>query len=151
VFKALGDRHAGVRRSAVRLTEKFLADRPAFGTILAKLGKDADAQVRLQVAYSLGAWRDPRAGLVLGALALEHADDRHLVAAVMSSVDKDNVGEIVFVVFGANSPPESLTQPLIATVTALDDSSALTQLLTRTITPDKERRFTPWQMSALAT
>src|SRR5262249_19150340 len=39
---------------------------------------------------------------------------------------------------------------LIATVTALDDSSALTKVLTRSITPDKERRFAPWQMSAMA-
>jgi putative membrane-bound dehydrogenase-like protein len=150
VETALGDRSAGVRRHAVRLAAQFVADKPQLGAALAKLIEDADAQVRLQAAYSLGAWRDPRAGQALAALALKRADDRHLVAAVMSSVSDDNVAGILSAVLAEKSPPDSLAQPLIGTVAALRDKKSLATILTRLTTPDKEGRFAAWQMTALA-
>ncbi len=58
VTKALADANPGVRRQAIRLAEKFLTEKPELGTALARLMGDADAQVRMQVAYSLGASRD---------------------------------------------------------------------------------------------
>jgi HEAT repeat protein len=53
VISALADAHPGVRRHAVRLAERFLPS-PAVRRALASLVDDADAQVRLQVAYTLG-------------------------------------------------------------------------------------------------
>jgi putative membrane-bound dehydrogenase-like protein len=150
VLKALGDRHAGVRRQAVRLSGQLVAGKPELGAALSKLTEDADAQVRLQAAYSLGAWRDPQTGQALAALALKHEDDRHLVAAVMSSVHKDNGADVLAAVVAGKSPPESLLQPLLGTVTALDDKSALAKVLRRITTADKEGNFAAWQMSALA-
>jgi putative membrane-bound dehydrogenase-like protein len=82
---ALHDRHPGVRRHAARLSETFLAGNPALGERLAGLADDLDPQVRMQVAYTLGEWDDPRAGHALGRMALRYAEDPYLTAAVMSS------------------------------------------------------------------
>ena len=46
---------------------------------------DPDAYVQMQLAYSLGEWHDPRAGKALGQLAVRHAKDNYLLAAVLSS------------------------------------------------------------------
>ena len=78
ILGALADKHAGVRRHAVRLSEKFLAQSPELGEALLRLLEDPDAQVRLQVAYSLGAWQDVRAGRALAVLALRHVEDAYL-------------------------------------------------------------------------
>ena len=85
VIRGLADEHPGVRRHAVRLSESLVAASPPLGDALLKMAADPDAQVRLQLAYSLGEWNDPRAGRVLARLALEGADDRYLAAAALSS------------------------------------------------------------------
>jgi putative heme-binding domain-containing protein len=84
VRRALQDEHAGVRRQALRLSET-LAERPAelLAAIMA-LADDPDLAVRQQVAYTLGEWRDPVAGVALARL-LRANDDRFVRAAAMSS------------------------------------------------------------------
>jgi putative membrane-bound dehydrogenase-like protein len=150
VRQALSDASSGVRRQAARLSERFVTDNQQVGAALVKLSQDADAQVRLQTAYSLAAWRDPRAGRALAALALKHADDRHLVAAVMSSAHKDNVAEMLAAVFAEKSPPEMLTRPLIGMVTALGDEKAKSLVLDRITSQDGNGGFAAWQMTAVA-
>ena len=63
---ALSDPHPGVRRHAVRVSESLLSTHPAVGEALLKLEQEDDPHVRMQVAYSLGEWDDPRAGRFLG-------------------------------------------------------------------------------------
>jgi putative membrane-bound dehydrogenase-like protein len=152
VRAALRAGHAGVRRHAVRLAEKFLADQPDLGTAIAQLGDDRDAQVRLQVAYSLGAWRDAKAGPALAALALKHPDDRHLTAAVLSSVRKENVADVVAAVFAAKPPPDSLVEPLVELVAAYGDKEALAKMLAAIDLSRVDRPGYPdsWQMNAVA-
>jgi putative membrane-bound dehydrogenase-like protein len=150
VRKALADQHPGVRRHAVRLAEKLLTEDPELGPAIAKLTEDADAQVRLQVAYSLGAWRDAKAGPALAALALKHADDPHLVAAVLSSVNKENLAEVLAVVFAAPTPSASLLRPLLEVAMALGEKQALARVVARITTADAKGSFAAWQMTALA-
>jgi len=85
VLTALADEHPGVRRHAVRLSEPLLASHQAVGEALLGLVDDPDPQVRLQLAYSLGEWDDPRAARALARLAMRDAGEPYLVAAVMSS------------------------------------------------------------------
>ena len=54
VRQALKDAHAGVRRHAVRLCEGRFREAPALGDALLALVEDAEPQVRLQLAYTLG-------------------------------------------------------------------------------------------------
>jgi putative membrane-bound dehydrogenase-like protein len=150
VRQALEDSQPGLRRHAVRLAEKFLADNPGLGDAVAKLTEDVDAQVRLQAAYSLGAWRDAKVGPALAALALKHADDPHLVAAVLSSVNKENLADVLAEVFAAPTPSASLVRPLLEVATALGEKQAVATVLARITTADPKGNFAAWQMTALA-
>src|SRR5262249_41373932 len=105
VLRALRDAHPGVRRHALRLSEPFLAKNPTLGEALAALADDADAQVRMQLAYTLGEWEDPRAGALLGRLALRDGGDLLFLAAVMSSVNEANLDGVLVAVMGRGAKP----------------------------------------------
>ncbi len=146
VRQALADPHPGVRRTAARLSEPFLANpervripaNPALTGVAAaqnvsrldelsftqltealrRLTNDPNASVRFQLALSLGEWNDPRAGTALGNLAL--AGDTWTRAAVFSSAARQP-GEILKVILAApltNGEPGRLIGPLIATAAA---------------------------------
>ena len=85
VIRGLADEHPGVRRHAVRLSESLVGFSPPLGEALLKRVDDEDAQVRLQLAYSLGEWPDARAGKALVKLAAHDAKDPYMTAAVLSS------------------------------------------------------------------
>ena len=85
VAHALRDEHAGVRREAVRLSERFANTEPALLDEVIRRATDAEAAVRQQVAYTLGEWKDANAGLALIPL-LRAGEDRFVRAAAMSSV-----------------------------------------------------------------
>lgn len=152
VQRAMNDRHAGVRRHAVRLAEKHLATSPSLGEALIARVDDRDAQVRLQVASTLGAWRDPRAGLNLAALLLTHGTDPYLTTTVLSSTNAENVGDVLVGVFGTDggkAAPEGVLARLLAVVAALGDRAALTTVINQITTPPNGR-FTAGQTAALA-
>jgi putative membrane-bound dehydrogenase-like protein len=152
VVKALSDSHPGVRRHAVRQAEKRLASSQELAAELPKRVEDPDAQVRLQLAYTLGEWRDPRAGQALAALALRYGDDPFLLAAVLSSVHTGTIGEVLTGVFAGRpgmAPPEELVQRLLGVATALGDQKTLPRIL-REVTTPRDGRFTPRQMAAVA-
>src|SRR5262249_10686004 len=130
VRAVLADPHPGVRRHAVRLAEAFLKSDPGLGSRLAKLAEDRDAQVRLQVACTLGEWRDRRAAGPLAALALAHAGDPHLVAAVLSSLHSDNLGGVLTAVLAARAPSPELARRLLDLAVSTE-STALPAALER--------------------
>jgi putative membrane-bound dehydrogenase-like protein len=136
VRKALADPDAGVRRHAVRLAEKHLEVADA----LPKLVADPDAQVRLQLAFTLGAWRDPRVGQALVELAGNHPKDAFLVSAVLSSVNAANVGDVLAGTLARGSPPPVLVQRLLAVAVAVGDKEMLTKGL-RAVSAMKEGRY----------
>jgi putative membrane-bound dehydrogenase-like protein len=145
VRKALADSDAGVRRHAVRLTEKHLE----VAEMLPKLVADPDAQVRLQLALTLGNWRDPRAGKALAELAAQHAEDGFLVSAVLSGVNAANVADVLTGVLDRKSPPTGLVQKLVGVAAAVGDQATLTQAL-RPVTAMREGKYAMWQFTALA-
>ena len=88
--QALADSHAGVRRHAVRLAEPMLTQAGQLGPQLLKLADDPDAQVRMQLAYTLGESDDPRAGAALGGPGRRGRRRSYLTAAVLSSSTRSN-------------------------------------------------------------
>ncbi len=149
---ALRDAHPGVRRHAVRLCEGRLTQTPALGRELLKRVDDVDPHVRLQLAYTLGEWDDPRAGDALGQLALRDAGDRYLAAAMLSSANRKNLERVLLAVLkgeGKSPPPASLLESLLRLANALGDTKALAALLKTVGTPERDR-YAPWQFSALA-
>jgi putative membrane-bound dehydrogenase-like protein len=150
--QALADPHPGVRRHAVRLCEGQLQQSPELGDALVKLTGDADAHVRMQLAYTLGEWTDARAGDALGQLALRDAGDRYLTAAVMSSVNRKNLDRVLLTVMKGSDrtpPPAALVEGLLRMANALGDNKAMTRLLAAVGTPEKGK-YAPWQFTVLA-
>ena len=150
--RALSDRHAGVRRHAVRLAESRLKEAAGQGTDLLALLKDPDAQVRLQLAFTLGMWRDPRAGAALASLLRTYADDPYLTAAALSSMSPSNVAAVLGEFFQDQQdkePARRVVGPLLAMAVALGDQKDLARILVR-VTAPAEGRYAQWQMAALA-
>jgi len=68
VLSELKDMHPGVRRHAVRLSGAVSEPNRGGRSGLLPLVADPDAQVRMQMAYTLGEWDDPHGGDALGKL-----------------------------------------------------------------------------------
>ena len=83
VLGALADAHPGVRENVLRIAE--MRATPEIIAAAAKLVDDPDAKVRLQLAFTLGEWKDPRAGEALARLAARDDAEPFMLAAVMSS------------------------------------------------------------------
>ena len=76
LLRAMQDAHPAVRRHAVRLAEPLVGGAStALKQQLLALGEDADANVQMQLLYSLGEWNDPDAAKLLGQLLVKHAAD----------------------------------------------------------------------------
>ncbi|MFO0877289.1 MAG: neutral/alkaline non-lysosomal ceramidase N-terminal domain-containing protein [Gemmataceae bacterium] len=124
VLTALKDAHPGVRRHAVRLAERFLGEKEPLGDALVSLVDDPDAQVRLQVAFSLGEWKQPRAVEALARLAARPGDDPFLTAAVLSSIRPDTVGGVVARARQLGTP-DGMLQKLQALAASVGDAASL--------------------------
>ncbi|MFL5338807.1 MAG: PVC-type heme-binding CxxCH protein [Gemmataceae bacterium] len=145
---ALSDIHPGVRRHAVRLCEGRLGQSPELAAAFVKLADDADPQVRLQFAYSLGEWPDAPAGPLLAKLALS-TDDRYFTAAVLSSVNAANIDAMIAAVMAAPTLPLRLIEPLLATATGLGRKSAVAVMLAA-LTKPTDSKYELRQMQSLA-
>jgi putative heme-binding domain-containing protein len=146
------DEHSGVRRQAIRIAEEHLAESPQLGDVLLERVKDNNSQVELQVAYTLGAWNDPRSGKALGELALANRDDRFMSAAVLSSVTPQNLAGVIEAVLAVPSPaepPAELLEQLVGLATAYQDEATLTAALRRIGMPHQDS-YAAWQLTALA-
>jgi putative heme-binding domain-containing protein len=151
LHKALADAHPGVRRQAVRLTESLAVWPGHLSAALLARVNDPDAQVRLQLAFTLGSLADQTlAGLALGPLASAYADDPYLSAAVLSSLSSNNVDEVLASVltFSAKPPPH-LVRKLFGLATALKEGKELSALLEKA-TQAGDDGFAAWQLAALA-
>ena len=141
--------HPGVRKHAVRLCESRLSKSGELGPALLKLRKDPDAQVRQQLAYSLGAWDDPRAGAALGAILAEEATDRAIATAVLSSVSAGNLDAVLGAVLEQHRA-EAKTLPVMEELLRMSDSfgntASMTTLLQSIATP-RGGSYAEWQYS----
>jgi putative membrane-bound dehydrogenase-like protein len=111
VVFALEDSHPAVRKHALRCLEySFPGWFFVFEELLAKMQKDPDPQVRLQLACTLGTWDDPGSGKILAQLLCQEAEDRYLFAAGLSSINQKN-SRHVFASLAAQ--PQMPPQPLV--------------------------------------
>jgi putative membrane-bound dehydrogenase-like protein len=145
---ALADKHAGVRRHAVRLAEPFLAKSREFGATLLSLVDDADAQVRMQLAYTLGEWPDARAGDALGALAVRAAGDSFLMTAVLSSLNRANLPGVMLASL-RHGRDAGLIGELLRLADAFGDVNTTLALLDE-VTKAEGQRYAAWQFAAVA-
>ena len=143
---ALTDRHAGVRRNAVRLAARGDVD----SGILAQLVDDPDAKVRLELASTLGACNDPTAHSALAKLALRSTDDPYITAAVMSSLNTRNVADVLTsVVNSVDQDSQPLMLDLIQQTAAMGDAEAISKVVELACSAGETGAKT-WQLNALA-
>lgn len=151
VMQSLKDKHPGVRRHAVRLSEPLLKVNPALGKALTFLVNDDDAQVRMQLAYTLGEWNDSLSGEALAKLMLAHPKDKYLIPASFSSIHQNNASSLIVTVLRAkeNQSTKSLLSLLIQLAVRQKNHKAVAELLTSLTPPDKST-YELWQVRALA-
>ena len=155
----LGDSHAGVRRQAVRICERFPEPNAAIWERLIERVEDPDPQVRLQLAYSLGQFQHADVGRVLGRLAVvgplkqdsSGSGPLHpqFTAAVLSSLTSVNLDSVLTEVMPHAASQSELLQQLLAQATAFDHLPSLVKLLTRATEPGKAGTFERWQYAAI--
>lgn len=150
--QALSDSHPGVRRHALRLAETAADNAPTLIDAALALREDSAPSVRLQLACSLGEWNDPRVGAALADLALAHAGDTYITAAVLSSVNQDNIRGMLQTVLartGKTPAAEPTLHQLLPLAAVLDDGAAISEAIA-TLHGAHQQQPQPWQFTALA-
>ena len=93
---------------------------------------DPDAQVRLQLACTLGEWNDPRAGESLGQLLLKDSANIYIAAGAYSSINDKNLDSVVRAVMSGgkeNPAPQEVIATLLKIGSGMGNSKATATLL----------------------
>ncbi len=135
IASALQADEPGVRIQALQLAEKH----PSLARAAAKLVNDPSPKVRLQLACSLGEWKDPIAGQALAQLALRDSAEPYLRAALLSSA-VPHARALCDAVAGADDPAVRLAlgEPLAQLALGLGDRGLLASLLRPVFTPGSQ-------------
>lgn len=149
----MGDTHPGIRRHAIRLVENIPQDSPKLVAALLKRVDDADPQVQLQLACTLGEIDSPDVGRALGELAQNAKGDRFLFAAAMSSINKQNLPGVLTSVLNradGREPNGNFLEQLLALASAYGDQAVVHKLLEQATTAT-DGKFAAWQFGAVRT
>ncbi len=151
LLTALKDPHPGVRRHAVRGAESRVGQEPQLQAALLMLSEEADPQVRLQLAVTLGSVPTAEAGRMLVQLATHPDADAYLRGAAISSLTTGNVLPALAAALDAMPSPkaEPLVGPLLATALAVAKPEDLAPSLQRITTP-ADGSYAPWQWRGAA-
>lgn len=123
LIKGVNDPVSGVRRHAVRLAEPWGNNHPNLEKTVLSLIRDEDAKVRMQLAYSLGEWQGQAVASALGKLAFSDGRDPYMAAAILSSVSRENIADVLEIVLADRAITKrggSLVGTLIALAIAFD-------------------------------
>ena len=154
MLRALADHHPAVRRNAIRLAEPRLPKAPALEQAVLKLVDDADPQVQMQLAYTLGSCSDAScsdASSAIAALLARHQADPYLTAALLTSTNKQNIAAILSELLkaGEAAGKAPLVERLLAMAAAMGEDAALTKALSSILAPRAEG-YAGWQFTSLA-
>jgi putative membrane-bound dehydrogenase-like protein len=148
--EALMDRHAGIRRHAVRLCDGVEKHMPELESVLREVSDDPDPVVRMQLAYTLGSWESLPCGSTLGKLLVQNAADPYLTAAALSSVHRKNLQTVATTVLDARGPlPAAVTLGLLQSAVGFGEPRAAARLLRRLARP-KDGHVGVAELTALA-
>ena len=152
IVTALTDSSAGVRRQAVRLAEPWISKSDEIARGLTSLVSDPDLTVRYQLALSLGEWDNPRAGELLGQLALRDGRDVWVRGAILSSARK-HPGPILAALVSEQANPKirsAMIGPLITTMASFRQARELVTLLDSLPKPAQGQPLQPWWFALAA-
>ncbi len=151
-IRALADAHPGVRRQALRLAENHATPSPRLLGAAIHLVDDTDTKVILQLASSLGTWNDPQAAKALGRIAARADDDPYLLAAVLSSTNKDNIEPILSnVLADRRQPPRNIlmVEQLVSLAASFDQPETVARGLSAIVSKQNHGPAI-WQVQVVA-
>ena len=148
---------AAIARHAIRLAEGRVSHSTSVGDAYLErmnvLSDDAfSQQEKLQLAYSLGFWDDPRAAEALAQLALYYRDNDYIGAAVLSSINDRNLSGVMQAVLATSDsqpPPRRFVTQLLATAVAYDNSTEVVDRAVAMICQPPDGGFARWQLDAI--
>ncbi len=146
VLGALADGDSRIVRHAIRLAEPLESSTEVVDATVAH-ARHADADVRLQLAHSLGEWSDPRAGAALGELAARDHANRWMRAAILSSALAHQEA-IARRVAESEGSLRDLASPLLALALETDRFAVVAVLLAPLVAEQAE--LEAWRLEALA-
>lgn len=150
VLSALKDAAPGVRLQATRHAEKFAAAATPPTDALIGLVNDDDAQVRMQLAYSLGQFDDPRVGEALLGLMQKAGGDAHAKSAALSSLTIKNVDQAVSAFFKHHfntTDADAFGMNLLSIATKIGSEKTIAVALDGLLRAENGR-FAIWQFKA---
>ncbi|MEE2947723.1 MAG: PVC-type heme-binding CxxCH protein [Verrucomicrobiota bacterium] len=151
IRQGLDDRHPGVREHAIRVAESlFLKDQAdVLAHSLEQSLSDPAPRVRIQLAFSLGEWKSPIAGKLLGRLAMHSSGDLDLQTAIMSSATGHSVSILNDLINkGDIGSHGSLTGNLLALAGAEASADEVKNLLLNLTA--KGHKLERWRLTALS-
>ena len=125
IERALDDPHYAVRTHALRLAEGRLSKHSRLIEKLARMVDDPHARVRVQLAFTLGESRDPRATEALAVLAAGHGSDPWTQAGILSSATDSAGSLLVTLIQEPGDQGRSLLKPLASILGARHDNHEL--------------------------
>ena len=139
VLAALRDEHPEVRRHAVRLSEQFV-DHVLLLPALAALVEDDHPTVRLQLACTLGQHTGSVAAASLARMAVENQHDPYVLAAVMSSLNANNIAAITVQVLEQEHRQSNPTffDTFLPLVAELGGAAAVEDVIKHLTRPDRQ-------------
>ncbi len=153
VFDSLRDKHAVIREHALRLA--MSGHNPAVVGEAVKLAEDQSARIRLQLAFSLGAWTKEEhpfyalAGTALARLAIRDYSDPWMRAAVMSSAVPHCRALCEGIAAAGGEAFAAYADDLTTLALALDDRDSLAAMLRPALTA-QEGRYTAAQLGSFS-
>lgn len=151
VLQALADPEPGVRRHAVRVTERHLAKNKTLAKAVASL-IDTDPQVSLQQAFTLTKLPDVESGVGLYMLAEMHGKDPQIAAAAISSLRKGNIGPLLqAAILEPQATPfhQHLLPQLVGQAVAFGATDELPEVLEFVTRRGSDGSYQPWQFAAV--
>ena len=150
VGRALKDPHPGVRRHAIRIAEQFINSSESLAAAIRELASDSDLQVRLQAAYTLGEWNDPRSGGDLARLAMANRGDRFMVAAALSGIREDNLANAIEAALPEAASQNMLVEHLLSIAIGIGKPELLQGAL-HSVFRKPPSGFAAWQFATATT
>lgn len=129
VLHALHDKNPQVRRHAIRLSESIPAPSDALLDALATLADDTDAEVRYQLAFTLGTWDAPQRIDTLTKLARADGADPLMRVALMTSLSSGAGAVAASLLADPHPAPPELLQALARQSGAAGDPDDTGRLL----------------------
>lgn len=150
ILRCRSDENPRVIRHLVRLSEPRFAQSPDLGPWVVRQARNP--HIAVQAACTLGAWDDPRAGTVLGALARTSDADPFVLTATLSSLTATNFPAVADAALGSgfDRPPSTrLMESLVAFAVGRKDTTTLIRLLAP-VTRSDHAALAGWQFDTLA-